>query len=179
MNGSNRSYKRLLSMCGMPPPHWGPSRCSSSFVHDPLIPLVHLLLQPVGEDVLQDRGDDIADPILADLVNLDCIRQIFEDVLVAFLQELGDLVQVQGVVLWDIAVPHLLLQDLYKARFGSGIKASTHTLLFATYEVFQELYCHLLEQHLKQQMLMQSDQMKLLNKPNLLLMLQLFFPIHH
>ena len=115
-----------------------------ALVHDPLIPLLHLLLQPVGEDVLQDRGDDVADPLLADLVNLDGIRQVLEDVVVAFLQELGDLVQGQGVVLRNIAVPHLLLQDLYIARFGSGIKASTRTLLFAAHEVFQEVYCHLL-----------------------------------
>ena len=80
-----------------------------ALVHDPLIPLVHLLLQPVGEDVLQDRGDDVGDPILADLVNLDCIRQVFEYEGVVVLQELSDLVQRQGIVMRNIAMPHLFL----------------------------------------------------------------------
>lgn len=43
-------------------------------VHDSFIPLVHLHHQPVGEDILQDRGDDVAHPLLADLMDLDCIR---------------------------------------------------------------------------------------------------------
>ena len=41
-----------------------------ALIYDFLIPLVHLLFEPVGEDVLQDRGHDVADPLLADLVDL-------------------------------------------------------------------------------------------------------------
>lgn len=62
----------------------------------------------------------------------------------AFIQELSDLVQCQGIVLRNIAVPHLLLQDLYIVRWGSGIKASALTLLFAAHEVFQKVDGHLL-----------------------------------
>ena len=62
-------------------------------VSDLLVADLDLLVDPIGELVLEDRGHDIADPLAADLVDLQPIRHVVLDVVGLCPAELGDLLQ--------------------------------------------------------------------------------------
>ena len=85
-------------------------------VSDLLIADLDLLIHPVGELVLQDRGNDIANPLTADLVDLKPIGHVVVDIIWLSSAELGDLLKRERLIMWDRDVSDVLRQDLWRTR---------------------------------------------------------------
>ena len=75
------------------------------------VALLDLISDPLGELYLQYRGANITDPLLWRLVDLLLIGEVLVDLLVAVIQEQGDLLDGEPLILRDIDVPDVLAFD--------------------------------------------------------------------
>ena len=73
-----------------------------------------LLLDPVGEVILEYGGADIADPLLAHLMNFLIIRHIIENMPMTIAKEESDVLQRQTLILGHLDVSDLGAKDAYE-----------------------------------------------------------------
>ena len=85
---------------------------------DLLIPLLDPVLHPTGEHALQHRGADVANPILGDLADLLRVGEVVVDIMVVVLEEGGDIINGQALVLRDRDVPDVLGEDAYRRSWS-------------------------------------------------------------
>ena len=85
---------------------------------DLLIPLLDPVLHPAGEHALQHRGADVANPILGDLADLLRVGEVVVDIMVVVLEEGGDIINGQALVLRDRDVPDVLGEDAYRRSWS-------------------------------------------------------------
>ena len=83
----------------------------AALADDLAVALLDLILDPLGELGLQHRGAHIADPLLRRLVDLLLIGEVLVDFLVAAVQELGDLLDGEALILRNTDVPDVLPLD--------------------------------------------------------------------
>lgn len=123
--GLTARLRRLLEDCSYVRVHLD----SQFLLHDQfLIPLIDFLGDPSGEDVLQNSGAYISNPLLWQLWDLTRLRQVVTHLIVRR-HELGNGIDCEVLILWDRHVPDVLSLDL---------------LLLATDNIFQEVDCDLL-----------------------------------
>lgn len=96
--------------------------------HELLVPELHLLRDPLREDVSEDGGAHVCNPGLGHLLDLFAVRQVGLHVGVLG-DEVGNVVECQPFVLRDSHMPHLIAKD---------------GLLDAADEVLEEVDGHLL-----------------------------------
>ena len=79
------------------------------------MPIAHfdLRLHPVREDILEDGGADIADPLLAHLMDLLVVRHIVKYVLVVVFEEESDFFERQAFILGHLYVSDCRGKDTY------------------------------------------------------------------
>lgn len=65
-----------------------------------LIPGIHLVRNPVGENILEDWGTNISDPLLAYFLDLLPIRQVLPNWFM-LIGKVCDIVEGESFVLWD------------------------------------------------------------------------------
>ena len=85
----------------------------SALLHHLDVARLDLLLDPISEDVLEDRRADIADPLLRHLVDLLRVGEVVVDLLVAIVKEGGDVLDGEALVLRHGDPPNLLALDVY------------------------------------------------------------------
>ena len=83
----------------------------AALADDLAVALFDLILDPLGELDLQHRGAHVADPLLRRLMDLLLVGHVLVDVLVAAIQELGDLLDGEALVLRHTDVADVLPLD--------------------------------------------------------------------
>jgi len=81
---------------------------------NPLVTLFHLLIDPIAEAVAEDGSCDIDDPLLWKLELLLIAWEIFGSFLSMLFQEVGDVLEGQPLILWNITVPNIIAFDDYE-----------------------------------------------------------------
>ena len=83
---------------------------------DSLVALFNPRADPAAEDASQDRGAHIADPLLRDFVDFLGVRHEVEHLLVPVVQERGNVLEGQPLVLGDCDVPDVLRLHAYNKK---------------------------------------------------------------
>ena len=98
-----------------------------------------LVLDPVGEVILEYGGTDIADPLLAHLMDFLIIRHIVEYMPVTIAKEESDVLQRQTLVLGHLDVSDLGAKDAYELEESLSMRNLTAilTLLLLGHDIFQ------------------------------------------
>ena len=100
-----------------------PVECCSNFrIHvnhdilldcNPLIPLLHLLINPIAEWIAKNGSCHIDDPLLRKFKLLLVAWKIFGSLLSMLFQEVGDVLEGQALILWNISVANIVTFDDY------------------------------------------------------------------
>ncbi len=83
----------------------------AALAFDIAVAILDLISDPLGEEDLQDRRADVANPLLRRLLYLLLVGEVLVDLLVAIVNELGDLLDGKALVLRDADVPDVLVLD--------------------------------------------------------------------
>ncbi len=83
----------------------------AALAFDIAVAILDLIFDPLGEEDLQDRHADVTNPLLRRLLDLLLVGEVLVDLLVAIVNELGDLLDGEALVLWYAHVSDVLVPD--------------------------------------------------------------------
>jgi len=83
----------------------------AALAFDIAVAILDLISDPLGEEDLQDRRADVANPLLRRLLYLLLVGEVLVDLLVPIVNELGDLLDGEALVLRYAHVSDVLVPD--------------------------------------------------------------------
>ena len=83
----------------------------AALAFDIAVAILDLISDPLGEEDLQDRRADVANPLLRRLLYLLLVGEVLVDLLVPIVNELGDLLDGKALVLRDADVSDVFVPD--------------------------------------------------------------------